>query len=170
MITPGPSPTCTKGCQVDTVAIVTVTTTVDDEADPVENRLVKKASPTALSFNPGGPMLPATLSLSGLLFTGVADEVAAATSSVADPTCTTVFKHMGSMDLGPTSTVYANVITTYSTLEGCTGCEVVTKNLGGVGPKAIFTTTVTEVATSTSTSFVCSASGAVLGQTLTLLG
>jgi len=144
--TPGPSPSCTKGCQVRTVASVLVTTT----ADPSENYLVKKASPTPLSFNPGGPLRPATTFLPGGL------EIAAA-PSVADPTCTTVFRHMGSMEHGPTKTVYANVVVTYSTLEGCAGCEVVTRNMGGLGPVAIFSTTVTDVATSTSTSFVCAA-------------
>jgi hypothetical protein len=64
---------------------------------------------------------------------------------------------MGSMEHGPTKTVYTNVVVASSTLEGSMGCEVFMRDMGGLGPAAIFTKTVTEVAMSTSISFVCSA-------------
>ena len=52
-------------------------------------------------------------------------------SSVADPTYTIMFKNMGSMEHGPTKTVYTNVVVASSTLEGCMGCEVFMRDMGG---------------------------------------
>jgi hypothetical protein len=121
-----PSPTYTKVCRINTITEIV---TLDS---PSQQYLIKKATPTEPPF----PLV-------------------AATSSVeAAPICTTVFRHMAEMQFGPTKTIHPNVYIE-SVILGCIGCTVVTKNIGGLGPVAIFTTTVTDEATSTSTSFVC---------------
>jgi hypothetical protein len=127
-----PSPTCTKGCRISTITEIV---TLDSQS---QQHPVKRATPTE-------PPFPLTL----------------ATSSVeAAPTCTTTFRRIAEMQFGPTKTFYPNVIVESVTLD-CVGCAVVTRNMGGLGPVAIFTMTVTDEATTTSTKFVCATASAV---------
>jgi len=69
--------------------------------------------------------------------------------------CTTTLFRVNDFTFGPTSTVYTSTVTETSGLQCQPWCEIVTKNIGGVGPVAIFTTTITATVPETTTTFTC---------------
>ena len=127
------------------------TTTITTNAVPLPGNTYGSNFPSSL--------LPLLVSLDGRAVTPTAPAlVAESTAAAAAPNCTHTWKAMLPMHLGPVKTVYAKVIVTSVTISGCAGCDVVTRNMAGIGPVAIFTTTYTETVPTTSTSYVCGAS------------
>ena len=55
---------------------------------------------------------------------------------------------------GPTKTMYPNTVTETSELE-CGGCELVVKNVGGIGPGLLFSMTVMAAEPTTVTKYTC---------------
>lgn len=72
----------------------------------------------------------------------------------ASTPCTKIVFRSDPMVLGPTKTFHPLTVTNTVSVQ-CGGCQLLTSNIGGLGPMVIFTTTVTNTALATTTTWVC---------------
>jgi len=162
---PGPSPTCTQGCQVRIVG--TVTSFVDSY------EFFHPTSPATHSmFLPSCPFFTeedyklvrktevpqtATITLTTLQprYIPLNTEAEEEQDTGVYP-CTTTIRPLVSIHGGGTWTEYPNTYTKTETLD-CVGCSVVVRPWGGPGPVVRYSATVTDLKTRTETTFVCKA-------------
>jgi hypothetical protein len=155
---PGPSPTCTQGCQIRIVG--TVTSFVDSY------EFFHPTSPATHSMFP--PSYPFSSEYHDKLVRKTEVPQSTTTTTTLSKTnaeeeqytqvypCTTTIRPLVSIHGGGTSTEYPNTYTETETLD-CVGCSVVVRPWGGPGPVVSYQATLTDLKTRTETTFVCKA-------------
>ncbi|KUJ16229.1 uncharacterized protein LY89DRAFT_77765 [Mollisia scopiformis] len=82
------------------------------------------------------------------------DPASLAKKEAAITPCTKVIFMSETMVLGPTKTVHP-LTSTSTVYVPCGGCQLMTSNIGGIGPEISFSATITDPSTATSTAWVC---------------
>ncbi|CZR63489.1 uncharacterized protein PAC_13386 [Phialocephala subalpina] len=85
--------------------------------------------------------------------TGDAVLLAKRGGAASTPCTKTVFRS-DPMVLGPTKTVHPLIVTSTVSVQ-CGGCQLLTSNIGGLGPAVSFLATITNTAPATTTTWVC---------------